>query len=261
MKEKIIMLNGMKIFFNAICLTVCLVSKADSLSPEAKVSPSNLSKPETSQPKLPELETSQPELPQPFPGFMGQLPKDPFEITWGDASAPLTIVAYTALSCGHCAEFHKTILPEIVKKYIETGQVRFVFRHFPIDRLSLQMATVVNKMPLIKRGNVIDKIFQEQEKLIEELIKAGDKAYEKIAYICGMNPDECHEIWKSREDLDAALKSRLDIEKLTIIEGTPTFFINDKMYPTALSWEQFDQIISAELKALPKASSNISKTS
>ena len=187
--------------------------------------------------------------PQPSLGFMGELPKDSFELVWGDVSAPVTVVEYTAFSCGHCAEFHKNVLPEIRKKYIDTGRVRFIFRHFPIDRLSLKIATVVNELPFLKRSHAIDQIFQQQEHWIE----AGDKAFEKISVICQIPLDKCQQIMNNQEKLDATLQSRLNIEKIVAIEGTPTFFINDKMYATTLSLSEFDQIVSTKLQALSKS--------
>ena len=33
--------------------------------------------------------------------------------------------------------FHETTYPELKKKYIDTGKVRFIFREFPLDQLAL----------------------------------------------------------------------------------------------------------------------------
>ncbi|MGI4851448.1 MAG: DsbA family protein [Janthinobacterium lividum] len=186
--------------------------------------------------------------PQPHPSFMGELPKDSYELIWGSESAPVTVVEYTSLSCGHCADFHKNVLPEIRKKYIDTGRVRFVFRHFPIDRLSLKISTLVNDLPYLKRSYAIDQIFDQQDGWID----AGDKAFEKIAVICQIPLDKYQQIINDKEKLDAAAQSRFNIEKCVSIEGTPTFFINDKMYPTALSLAQFEQIVLPKLQTLSK---------
>ena len=186
--------------------------------------------------------------PQPYLGFKGKLPSDSNELIWGEASALVTVVEYTALTCGHCAEFHRTVLPEIRKKYIDTGRVRFIFRHFPIDRLSLKAATLVNALPFLKRSYVIDQIFHQQE----HWIQSGDKAIEKLAFICQLPLEECHKVTNDQKKMDATLQSRLNIEKIVTIEGTPTFFIDDKMYPTTLSLAEFDEIISPKLQNVPK---------
>src|SRR5438093_6803509 len=55
----------------------------------------------------------------------------------GQADAPVTIVEYASMTCPHCSHFHETTYPEMKKKYIDTGKVRFVFREFPLDPLAL----------------------------------------------------------------------------------------------------------------------------
>ena len=51
----------------------------------------------------------------------------------GDENAPVTIVEYASMTCSHCATFHTRTYPELKKKYIETGKVRFIMREFPFD--------------------------------------------------------------------------------------------------------------------------------
>src|SRR5499427_855607 len=54
----------------------------------------------------------------------------------GAADAPVTIIEYASMTCPHCAHFHETTFPELKKKYIDTGKVRFIFREFPLDPLA-----------------------------------------------------------------------------------------------------------------------------
>jgi protein-disulfide isomerase len=51
----------------------------------------------------------------------------------GHGDAPVTIVEYTDLECPFCHRFHVTAFPQIKKKYIDTGKVRFVSRDLPLD--------------------------------------------------------------------------------------------------------------------------------
>ena len=54
----------------------------------------------------------------------------------GAANAPVTIIEYASMTCPHCSHFHETTYPELKKKYIDTGKVRFIFREFPLDPLA-----------------------------------------------------------------------------------------------------------------------------
>src|SRR5215813_7498787 len=54
----------------------------------------------------------------------------------GKDDAPVTIVEYASMTCPHCAHFHETTYPELKKRYVDTGKVRFIFREFPLDKLA-----------------------------------------------------------------------------------------------------------------------------
>lgn len=50
----------------------------------------------------------------------------------GDPSAPVTIVEYGDFKCPVCAKFAAQIEPELRQRYIDRGQVRMVWRDFPV---------------------------------------------------------------------------------------------------------------------------------
>ena len=58
------------------------------------------------------------------------------DLAIGKADAPVTIVEYASLTCGHCATFHTTVYPKLKEKYVDTGNVRFILREFPLDNLA-----------------------------------------------------------------------------------------------------------------------------
>jgi protein-disulfide isomerase len=47
----------------------------------------------------------------------------------GRADAPLVLVEFVDFECPFCKEAHEIALPELKKKFVETGKVRFVMRH------------------------------------------------------------------------------------------------------------------------------------
>ena len=58
------------------------------------------------------------------------------EMAMGDEKAPITVIEYASMTCPHCAHFSETTFPELKKRYIDTGKVRFIFREFPLDQLA-----------------------------------------------------------------------------------------------------------------------------
>ena len=51
----------------------------------------------------------------------------------GSKDAPMTMVEFTDYQCGFCRQFHVATFPELKKRYIDTGKLRFVSRDLPLD--------------------------------------------------------------------------------------------------------------------------------
>ena len=49
----------------------------------------------------------------------------------GDENAPVTLVEYADMQCTPCGRFARNELPTLMTEFVETGKVRFVYRHFP----------------------------------------------------------------------------------------------------------------------------------
>ena len=54
---------------------------------------------------------------------------DPFK---GPADAQVTLVEFTDYQCPYCARHKKSVMPEILKNYVDTGKIRYVLRDFPL---------------------------------------------------------------------------------------------------------------------------------
>ena len=51
----------------------------------------------------------------------------------GDVNAPVTLVEYAELPSTPSGRFARNELPILMEEFIDTGKVRFVFRHFPLS--------------------------------------------------------------------------------------------------------------------------------
>ncbi|MEQ1712424.1 MAG: thioredoxin domain-containing protein, partial [Hyphomicrobium sp.] len=92
----------------------------------------------------------------------GELP----DVVLGPADAKVTVVEYASMTCGHCAKFHTGVFPEIRKKYIDTGKIRFVMREFPLDNLAAATSMLARCASPEKTGDktyaLIDTFFAKQ---------------------------------------------------------------------------------------------------
>src|SRR5262245_61512941 len=80
----------------------------------------------------------------------------------GDAKAPITLIEYASFTCPHCAHFHTQILPEIKKKWIDTGKVKLIYRDFPLDQVAAKAAQIAECAPSDRYFGVVDLIFRGQ---------------------------------------------------------------------------------------------------
>lgn len=51
----------------------------------------------------------------------------------GSATARLVIVEYTDYQCPFCARHVKSVMPQFIKNYVDTGKVRYILRDFPLS--------------------------------------------------------------------------------------------------------------------------------
>lgn len=58
----------------------------------------------------------------------------------GQEDARLTLVEFTDYQCPYCARHARTVLPSLIKEFIDTGQVRYVLRDFPLPSIHPQAA-------------------------------------------------------------------------------------------------------------------------
>lgn len=49
-------------------------------------------------------------------------------ITLGSPDAPVTMVEFADLQCPFCAEYHRNVFPELLKRYVRTGKLRLQLR-------------------------------------------------------------------------------------------------------------------------------------
>ena len=87
------------------------------------------------------------------------------DMALGNAKAPVTIIEYASMTCPHCAHFEETAFPEIKKRYIDTGKVRYIFREFPLDSLAAAafvLAHCAGKGDAGKYFAMVDTLFRQQ---------------------------------------------------------------------------------------------------
>src|SRR5262245_46064913 len=121
------------------------------------------------------------------------------DMALGDEKAPVTIIEYASMTCPHCAAFHATTYPELKKRYIHTGKVRFIFREFPLDQLALAAFLIARCAGPDKYFPMIDTLFQQQK---EWLVQKPLAPLLAIAKQAGMSEQAFNECLQNQKLID-----------------------------------------------------------
>lgn len=165
------------------------------------------------------------------------------DLSIGSADAPNVAIEYASLTCGHCMQFHTKILPEVKKKYVDTGKLRFVFRDFPLDPRAFGGSMLARCLGGDKAIALIDTLFHEQEKWAH--VKSNPKqALFDLAKQAGFTEesfDKCLTDQKLFEQLSAVQKRASETFG---VSATPSIFVNGTKL-AAPTLEEFDKALGS----------------
>ena len=160
----------------------------------------------------------------------------------GNPAAPITIVEYASMTCPHCAHFAKEVLPELKRKWIDTGKVKLVLRDFPLDQLALRAAMIQRCAPPDRFYAFADMFFADQHQWVTA--DDANAALARLAALGGMSRSEVDACLKNSALENYILQERLVASKNLGVEATPTFFINGSKFAGAPTVAEFDKVLS-----------------
>jgi len=157
----------------------------------------------------------------------------------GDPKAPITVIEYASLTCSHCAHFHTQILPEIKKKWIDTGKVKLVYRDFPLDQVAAKAAQIAECAGNDRYFGVLDIIFRGQPQWAASADPLAELA--KPLRIAGMGENEIKACLANEAMSNAVINDYKGGEAMGV-NSTPTLFINGQLYRGSRSVEELDGV-------------------
>ena len=164
----------------------------------------------------------------------------------GNALAPVTIIEYASLTCVHCATFHAVGFKHLKEKYIDTGQVRFILREFPLDPLSLAAFMLSRCAGEGKFYPMADMFFATQDswtqtdKPVDALLAQSRQA--------GFTKDSFETCLRDQKVFEGIEATRKRGQEKFGVNSTPTFFINGEIQRGAMSPGDIDRKLEALLK-------------
>lgn len=166
-----------------------------------------------------------------------------YDMVIGAKDAPVEIIEYAAISCPHCARFHEDVLPELKKKYLDTGKARMIYRNFifsnPFDVFASVLTRCVaeekffstvavyfdnqrtwNKLPELKR------IYDEKGQKVA--IEFARTQVAKTGEIAGISTENARKCYDNQAIITYLENIRRQAVEAYGVNSTPTVIVNGK---------------------------------
>ena len=164
----------------------------------------------------------------------------------GSPKAPVTVYEMSDFQCPFCRRFAQETFPELERRYIKPGKVRWVFINFPLTDIHPHAAPAAElALCAAKQGGfwkVHDLLFQHQEKWAP--LKEAGPFFLSLADSAGLSRKPllaCLAAPETRQDLQAEAKGA----ERAGATSTPTFYIEGGLMSGALPVEVFRQVLDS----------------
>ena len=150
-------------------------------------------------------------------------------IVIGSHDAIVKIKVFSSFTCPHCASFHIKIVPEIKKKYVESGKVQLIFIDFPLDQAAFNASKLLHCVDQKRQIEFLDIVYETQNEWISgSNISDINQNLKKIVKNLGISSKQFDKCLVDEEISDKILRGRIEAEQKYSIDSTPTIIINEE---------------------------------
>ena len=161
----------------------------------------------------------------------------------GDEDAPVVFVEYSSFTCPFCARFNQETYPQILENYVGTGQVLYVYKHFPMNEMDL---IISNYAECAGEQNLF---FEFKDAVYDNQQSIGQPGFfENLARDLSLDADEWQACAEEGKYVEAIISSRNEALEAGI-QGAPGFVINGETFARgAQPYGVFEQVIEQALQ-------------
>lgn len=145
----------------------------------------------------------------------------------GRADAAVTVIEYGSFSCPACADWHELVYPAFRQRFIDTGQVRFVFRNLPTqpEAVSLPGAALALCAAPERFFDVASALMRGQAAVLRG--GAREDWYAPAVAVSGRTLAQLEACAATPETRDAISRD-IDGAHAADVHSTPAFFVNGR---------------------------------
>ncbi len=145
----------------------------------------------------------------------------------GRADAPVTVIEYASFACHHCADWHRFVYPAFKARFIDTGQVRLVFRNLPTlpEEMSLPGAALARCAAPERFFDVASALMLGQD----AVFRGGTREdwYAPAIAVSGRTQAQLEACAATQATRDA-INRDIDSAEAAGATTTPAFFVNGR---------------------------------
>ncbi len=160
----------------------------------------------------------------------------------GKPDAPITIVEYASLTCPHCGAFHRDVLPQVKKEWIDTGKAKLVYRNFPLNAQALTAAKLAECMQGERYFGLLDVLFQQMDRWAVQDPLPG---LTRLGKLGGLGEEQIKACLSDAAAEKRILQKQLIGQQQLGVSSTPTFFVNGRKIVGVETYDMFRQALVA----------------
>jgi len=164
------------------------------------------------------------------------------------ANPTVTVVEYADFQCPFCGRFARSEFSTIKTRYIDTGKIRWVYRHFPLRNIHPRAEPAARASECASdQASFFDYADKTYSVTDGSAVILTDAQLRQNAVDLGLNMtdfDACYPPGDSK-----ATRVQTDVNSGTAlgVTGTPTFFVNARRVSGFQTADQLSAIIEQEL--------------
>lgn len=161
----------------------------------------------------------------------------------GADNATVTITEFSDFQCPFCGDYTKNTEPQIISDYVDTGKVKIVYKHFPLNQIHQFAQKAAEASECAGDQNKFweyhDVLFQNQNALTRNELK-------RYAASLGLNTTAFNACLDSSA-LESIVRQNYNEGVNKGVTSTPTFFVNNVKISGSQSFSTFKTAIDVEL--------------
>ena len=163
----------------------------------------------------------------------------------GSPDAPVAITEYADYQCPACQSFDMVQFPDIVRQMIETGQVRWRYRDFPLNMHPFAWLAAHSAACADDQGKYWPQhaaIYQGQGNWSRETEPSG--TFRDYAERVGLDV-KAYDVCMQSAKFAGRIKASYEEGAAAGVGGTPTFFVNGRLFNGNSSSDALKRIVDS----------------